>query len=950
MQTPLSRFLAAAAALLVAFTARSAEAASPLGPILAVDLGPTNRCAGLEVPSGGDGTNEPAVVDGNECRRMVASSGLYLYVRLTDPAWRSPAPRDLYATFEILDDGFTLLRLQYDKQNPQPSLSSKYADSPDSVLLTGSGKWRRAQFALPAARLGGGENHGADFRLVASGAAIRRIELSNAKPAGYGGSTPGIDPEALAAIRVQRSPGMEFTVGNDANPAQAALYRALSVSSVESYVDWAGVEPRRNEWDWRQWDEQVRVLREAGLKWVPFLIAGPAYATPLWFQNSPESVVYRCLEHGEASKVQTLFNPALRPQVDRFLAAFAAHYRDSGMLESVLLGPTGIFGESLYPAGHADGGWTGRLTGPYHNHLGWWAGDPLAVAAFRAALSRQYSQISGLNQAWGTHYASFDEVAPFLPAAAPSDRARYDLAEWYQQAMTEWAAFWVAAARKHLPDAEIYLCTGGAGDPVLGADFTAQAKAIAPYRAGIRITNEGSDFARNFTHVREALSATALYGTFAGFEPAAKVNAGGIAARIYGATTAGARQLHDYTPNLLNPEAVRVFRANAAHLLPRQPRIEIAVYASRETWNVDGPACARWHEYARLLRDVSDYHVVTRTSVADGALKGIRVLILPESPVLEPAAAAAIETWVRAGGILIAATRNSEPAGSRLFDHQPWRERLFIRSDSVLPLELEPRLAGPAPASWTLHVGSEQDRDWLFGDWHSPENATEWLDDQFPEPKRRWTGASAGVYLPACPNTAYTLRVHAYLSGLSLKDAGPQDNAVLINGQVAGHLSLTRPGVITLEIPASLVGNSPLTRLEFAVKTWNPSAHGSTDNRDLGLMVHRIDWDRSGPPAVGQSPAAAAMELGPNPGSVRQLRRRVDAGCTLLLPGAADQPLQLARVLAAVLKHPAESFPGLPPFHPADGRLDERYATAFDDGVLWFEAKGAQIRWSARDQ
>lgn len=940
-----SRFLAlAVAALLAPAPARSADADSL--PTLAVDLGPTNGSSGLAVPSGGDGANEPAVVEGSACRRMQPASGLYLYVRLTDAAWRTPAPRDLYATFDIFDEGFALLRLQYDKHHPQPTLASKYSDSPDTVLLTGSGKWRRVHFTLPDARLGCGENHGADFRLVASGAAIRRIELSNAKPEGYDPSPTGIEPGTLAAIRVQRPPGMELTLGNDATPVQAALYHALSVSSVESYVDWAGVEPRRNAWDWSRWDEQVRVLREAGLKWVPFLIAGPAYATPLWFQNSPESAVYRCLEHGEPSKVQTLFNPALRPQIDRFLAAFAARYRDSGMLESLLLGTTGIFGESLYPAGHADGGWTNRLTGPYHNHLGWWAADPLAAASFRAAMRHLYSDVAALNRAWGTNHASFDEIAPFLPAQAPSDRARYDLAEWYQQAMTEWSAFWVATARKHFPDAEIYLCTGGAGDPVLGADFTAQAKAIAPYRAGIRITNEGSDFARNFSHVRETLSATSHYGTFAGFEPASKVNPEGIAARIYGATTAGARQLHDYTPNLLNPEAVRVFRANVGHLLPRQPSIDTALYASRETWDIDGPACARWHEHARLLRDITDYHIVTRTSVADGALKGIRVLILAESTALEPAAAAAIESWVREGGILIAANRTNEALASRLFDNRLWRERLFTVAESASPLSLEPRLAGPAPASWTLHVGSGQDRDHLFGNWHAPEKATEWPDGRFPESKRRWTGASAGIYLPACPGTAYNLRIHAYLSGLSLKDAAPTDNAVLLNDQLAGHLHLTRPGITEFDIPAAWVGASSIARLQFAIKTWNPSQHGSTDQRNLGLMVHRIDWIRTGTPEATQASLTVPIELGPEAESVRRLSRRVGDGCTLLLPGAADEPVHLARVLAACFSHSGDTFPDLPRLDPADGRLDTRYATSFNDGVLWFESKEARIHWA----
>lgn len=930
---------------LTSFLLASTALLSAGSPPLWVDLGATNRTGGLAVPTGGDGANIPASVGGAACRRMGGAKALYLYVSIKDEAWRKPSPRDAYATFEVFDEGFAFLRVQYDRDDPRPNLASKYAASPDTALLTGSGKWRRVHFALPSARLAGGQNNGADLRLNAPGAAIRRIELSAERPEGYGGTGQGIDAETLAAIRVDRPAGMELTLGNDASPLEASLYRALSVSSIESYVDWAGVEPKcKGEWDWTKWDEQTSVLRAAGLKWVPFLIAGPAYATPLWFHDGPESAYYRCLEHSEQSKVQTLFNPALRPHIDRFLAAFASRYRDSGIIESILLGITGIFGESIYPAGHSDGGWTGRLTGPYHNHLGWWAADPHAAAAFRAAMRRQYIEIAALNNAWGTRHKSFDDVATFLPEKAPSDRARYDMAEWYQQAMTEWSAFWVETTRRHFPDAEIYLCTGGGGDPILGADFTAQAKAIAPHRAGIRITNEGSDYAHNFTLVREVATATALYGTFAGFEPASSVNPNGIAARIYGATASGVRQLHEYAPNVLNPEAMRSFRANIVHLVPRKPRIDAALYASRESWAIDAGARARFHEHARRLRDIVDHRIVTRLSVADGALKGTRSLVLTECPALEPAAASAIESWVNAGGILIATTRRSEPIGARLFDNAAWRARLFAKSDPAATIPMEPNLLGDAPTSWSLHVGSDDDRDWIFGDWHSPEHGSEWKD--LPDPRRRWTRAVAGAYLPTRPNTAHTLRLHAYLSGHSLKGATPEENIVRVNGRTIGRIDRTQPGIATFDVPADVIGPGNLARLELRIKTWKPSEHGVGDTRDLGLMVHRIEWNHA-PVAAATPPntVPVALEWRPRPDAARSLTRRVGSGFTILLPRLAEDPTMLARACAALFTHPGDYFPGINPLDPADGRIDDRYATACDGGVLWFDARSAAIRW-----
>ncbi len=93
---------------------------------------------------------------------------------------------------------------------------------------------------------------------------------------------------------------------------------ALGVTSIESYVTWETVEGKKEgEWDWSRWDEQVRVLKEHGLKWVPFLILGPAYSTPDWFRESSEHYGCRCLEHGIQSKVESLWNPNLPKRIDR---------------------------------------------------------------------------------------------------------------------------------------------------------------------------------------------------------------------------------------------------------------------------------------------------------------------------------------------------------------------------------------------------------------------------------------------------------------------------------------------------------------------------------------------------------------------------------------------------------------------------------------------------------
>lgn len=651
-------------------------------PDLTIFLGPHNRGAGLDITDGGDGTNVAVDIGGVPARKVAGLRSGYLYVRISHPAWTN-APCAAYVSAEVLDERFMRVQVEYDRASEVPDRRAIYARSRQSVLLVGSGRWRTMTFFLPDLRLGHGQNGNTDFRFVGRGLVVRQITLSQKAPVDFNPDQP-VDPEALRALKTLRPEGMKLTFGNDATLADAQLFKALGVSSVESYVDWAGVEPEPGRWDWSKWDAQVAILQKAGLKWVPFLIAGPAYATPLWFQGSPQSRVFRCLEHGQDSLVQSIFNPDLRPRVAAFLSAFAERYAASNVIENVLLGVTGIYGESIYPAG-PEGGWTGRLTGRYHNHHGWWAGDPLAVNAFRAAMKKRYGDTSTLNTAWGVTYADFSEVNTFLPGKAPNDRARADMAEWYQQAMTDWAEFWVAETRRALPKAEIYLCTGGHGIPFLGADFTAQAKAIAPFGAGIRITNEGSDYTHNFQLTREVATATRLYQTFCGFEPASGVTSTGNIARIYNATASGARQLHCYTSNILGhdpDEALTAFRTNLCWLAPRQPILTAALYLPRETWALDESTLDGCYILARKVRDVTDLDFVTRQSIADGALRDHRLLMLAEATVLEPAVAAKIEQWVLGGGTLVAASRKHALIGSRLYDNAGWRERMFVDAKS----------------------------------------------------------------------------------------------------------------------------------------------------------------------------------------------------------------------------------------------------------------------------
>ena len=502
--------------------------------------------------------------------------------------------------------------------------------------------------------------------------------------------------------------------------------------------------------------------------------------------------------------------------------------------------------------------------------------------------------------------------------------------------MTDWSVFWVKTTRKHFPDAEIYLCTGGSGTPVLGADFTAQAKAIAPYGAGIRITNEASSYPHNFVITREVATATRLYGTFAGFEPAGKVDEKGVVARIYNATASGVRQLHYYQPNILQSKtALANFRRNAHLLVPRQPVLRVGFYVSRETWAVAPETLGPMYEHARALRDLTDFDMVTRQSVADGGLRGLRALVLLESPVLEPKAAAAIEQWVRDGGILIAADRRDAQLASRLYDGADWRGRLMTQTEStgdLVRLELD----GPVPDRWRMQVGTHADGPWLQGDWYHREAGGEFPD--IPGATKRWSGARPRVLLPTAPGVSYTLRLVAHVAGHSVAAEG---NEVLVNGAVVGRLGHAGSRIYEFPLSATILSQSPAI-LEFHMRTWSPKAVGQGgDDRRLGVALHSVELIRQGKESAAEGVAALRYELEPE--AFRSHVRKVGAGWTVYLPGLSGQGETLVQVLAALLGRTGEHLSGAAALAPHDGQADGVYTTVVEGGVLRYRAVEATI-------
>lgn len=435
----------------------------------------------------------------------------------------------------------------------------------------------------------------------------------------------------------------------------------MGATSVQTYIYWNRVEKSPGVFDWSDYDREALKLKEHGLKWVPFVIMGPWYVTPEFVRQDPQITMYRCLEHGRESKIPSLWSPRTREYLRTYLQRFAEHYGPMDVVESVNIGITGDYGEAIYSA-------IGNWPGAYHSHNGYWCGDPLAEADFRRHVQSLYPQgIAALNRAWKSNYASFEQVKPFSPTKAPSERAWQEFLAWYRGSMTDYADFCLAATRDVFPQEDIYLCTGGDMSPEHGSDFFEQARVAAKYRAGIRITNEASSFAANVRYTRMVDTACRHYGTYFGHEPAAFVTSDGMVGRIFNAVTSGANQLFTYcgadildasgpTP-VLGPSGQHLQRYRPL-MNQATPQIDTAVYhpvpSSRQVLSaeVSRQAIANFSDLLHEIRRFIDYDLLDDHLIADGALGQKKILIVPEVGAMDARTTAKISEWVNAGGIL----------------------------------------------------------------------------------------------------------------------------------------------------------------------------------------------------------------------------------------------------------------------------------------------------------
>ncbi len=460
---------------------------------------------------------------------------------------------------------------------------------------------------------------------------------------------------AISEIVVCQAP---FTLEAEFDLNFLRQIKESGATSVQIYTFWKDFEPnQRGVFDWEYMDKHVRLIKEAGLKYVPFILIGPKYAAPTWWLENPRHKGLVCLEHRKESPIESIWNPEIRVEIDRVLQAFAEHYLPWDVLESVQPGICGDYGESIMPV-------IGNWAGDYHTHNGYWCGGDDAAASFRGYLADKYCCVCTLNEAWRTAHTSIEQVSPFLPHKAPSRTALFDMLEWYKSSMTEFVDFWMKTTRKHFPDTSIYMCTGGNEEPEHASNFSEQARVCGKYNGGIRLTNEGNRFFENFFYTSYTHSACEYYGAYLGLEPVGPQTPEGVAARMFGSAVYGNKQMMYYYDNIYSrpkTAADSIYNACTETFIKYLPLLNESKTECDTAffWPCMVGALGRgipfeMQEIVTYIRKRTTIMPINDYMIADGALDRYKLLIIPMEVFTHKDVALKIAEWVKNGGKVFA--------------------------------------------------------------------------------------------------------------------------------------------------------------------------------------------------------------------------------------------------------------------------------------------------------
>lgn len=634
---------------------------------------------------------------------------------------------------------------------------------------------------------------------------------------------------------------------------------ALGIDAVEDYVGWNVIEKKEGAPDFslhrRHRDEALRL----GLSYVVYPWV---HALPPWLADSARLDRARCLEHGQTTIHPSIFAPSTLSLYDRFYALLA-----SGLgadLESVTLALPCDYGEVGYPTGM--GAWVlDAENDATHRHPGFWCGDEFAVRDFRARMFARFGSLDAVNAILGASFRRDDDVRPLAPPDldAASDRFRFELAEWYRDALLGFVRAIVKVARTHFPRARLAIKCGHASELLsTGIDYAR----LVPLCAELGLTLWSTHGTLSTVFHRRIRTLCTIHGVPYFTEAPTERSREQILARFADDEHDGAEGFFEFHDTFLEYERDFLEQRPRLKGAPRKRDVAVLFHSTGQILHPRLEYPSRLFALGEHLRDLVEFDVLDEETIAHtAALDRYAVVLVVDPGPIRADALAALERFAARGGrvVLPAAPALHPIAGvSTVFSADPSHHERFTREE--LSFESE-------DVTVAIRFGEVDDEILLFGDWNGRELAAPYFATP-RHPHARWTAGRAGFRLPRPVGRDAVLSVQLHVDPRALS------TPVLLSCDGAPVLRIDEPGSVTLrfDVAAATPGHR-VFEFEFACTPFRPADHGSADRRSLGLLIHYAGFDGSATSRAKLTPSVSAEAL-----ALRT--RRVGAGGIVFAP------------------------------------------------------------------
>lgn len=436
------------------------------------------------------------------------------------------------------------------------------------------------------------------------------------------------------------------------------------LTHLEVYLLWRYMEKKPGEWDLESMEKAAGYAREHGFKievypWVQF--------APDWFKETSDYVQLCNAETGGTVDLLSPWAPGTRKAMEHFYSMLAEKCREHIDIISVgsptsdfaeiglVIGAPAFVGPTRGPSMH-----TYFPQDPEHWKAGLWCGDPYARSDFREWALGRYGSVDEINRVWGTAFETTEQIT-YPDRASRLSQRRYwlDFMRWYHDSQTEFSEWMVALARRHFPGIMLETKLGfGCDNPLYALDRTDVSRRLARFAPfTVRSTHAGVNrmtYGRAYWFYKRMAPVARAYGAGFGSEPpGGDMKAPELKMQRFEDASVGVNYFFQWQQNwFVHDRVVAEFKEV---LRPHEAsQVEVGIlYPTSQLWLDMDEFPQQQTEFCFVARDQFDYDVVDENMISWGMLPDYKVLVHTGGRIFEAGTLAAIERWVRNGGVLV---------------------------------------------------------------------------------------------------------------------------------------------------------------------------------------------------------------------------------------------------------------------------------------------------------